>query len=403
MKKAKINEANKKMRENLLRQFEQIEYHEDVDIDKFVDVQMNEKIKGQLKDIYEKIEEIGKMCDSQYKKSYNMLKNKLDNESSKIDSDIKNYISNLREELLQYKLKINFDYKGKYQEITKQLDTEVEKVNVNTKEKIKLEKKFNILKEDEEFYKKQLENITDMNIYLKYKLNLLIKEYNELNNYNNFGFSQIPNEQNDFMNIYDNNNNIDSHKEEKPKKIIKTNDDNLMLTGLNKYEAFEDSEKNNSSNLNLSNENDMSNFYQNNQSKFTDDQIKKVNKRFDYLIKKLIFDIENEDIEYSNLKEVFDKLYVKTNNMYINILKNTHNEQKNSNSLIIGNNSSSISYNNQSTLPSIYQSTNSSKSNSKNVQANEGYMSKKRNKELIIKFLEKEEIKKIIYKLIYEE
>jgi len=403
MKKAKINEANKKMRENLLRQFEQIEYHEDVDIDKFVDVQMNEKIKGQLKDIYEKIEEIGKMCDSQYKKSYNMLKNKLDNESSKIDSDIKNYISNLREELLQYKLKINFDYKGKYQEITKQLDTEVEKVNVNTKEKIKLEKKFNILKEDEEFYKKQLENITDMNIYLKYKLNLLIKEYNELNNYNNFGFSQIPNEQNDFMNIYDNNNNIDSHKEDKPKKIIKTNDDNLMLTGLNKYEAFEDSEKNNSSNLNLSNENDMSNFYQNNQSKFTDDQIKKVNKRFDYLIKKLIFDIENEDIEYSNLKEVFDKLYVKTNNMYINILKNTHNEQKNSNSLIIGNNSSSISYNNQSTLPSIYQSTNSSKSNSKNVQANEGYMSKKRNKELIIKFLEKEEIKKIIYKLIYEE
>ena len=403
MKKAKINEANKKMRENLLRQFEQIEYHEDVDIDKFVDVQMNEKIKGQLKDIYEKIEEIGKMCDSQYKKSYNMLKNKLDNESSKIDSDIKNYISNLREELLQYKLKINFDYKGKYQEITKQLDTEVEKVNVNTKEKIKLEKKYNILKEDEEFYKKQLENITDMNIYLKYKLNLLIKEYNELNNYNNFGFSQIPNEQNDFMNIYDNNNNIDSHKEDKPKKIIKTNDDNLMLTGLNKYEAFEDSEKNNNSNLNLSNENDMSNFYQNNQSKFTDDQIKKVNKRFDYLIKKLIFDIENEDIEYSNLKEVFDKLYVKTNNMYINILKNTHNEQKNSNSLIIGNNSSSISYNNQSTLPSIYQSTNSSKSNSKNVQANEGYMSKKRNKELIIKFLEKEEIKKIIYKLIYEE
>ena len=118
----------------------------------------------------------------------------------------------------------------------------------------------------------------------------------------------------------------------------------------------------------------------------------------------MCFDIENEKIEYSNLKEVFDKLYVKTNNIYMNVLKNTHNEQKVNNSSTAGNNNSSQTNNNQSTLPSIYQSTSSSKNLSgANKKPKEGYMTKKKNKELIIKFLEKEEIKKIIYKMLYDD
>ena len=100
-----------------------------------------------------------------------------------------------------------------------------------------------------------------------------------------------------------------------------------------------------------------------------------------------------------NLKEVFDKLYIKTNNIYMNILKNTHNEQKlNSSS---GNNSNSNS-NNQSTLPSIYLSTSTSKTNNVN-KPKDGFMSKKISKEIIINFLEKEEIKKIIYKMLYDD
>ena len=139
--------------------------------------------------------------------------------------------------------------------------------------------------------------------------------------------------------------------------------------------------------------------------KFTEEQIKKVNQRFNYIAQKLYFDIENEKIEYSNLKDVFDKLYLKTNNIYINILKNTYNEQKsNNNNSIAANNNSSQSNNNQSTLPSIYQSTSSSKNLSRaNKKPKEGYMTKKKNKEIIIKFLEKEEIKRIIYKMLYDD
>ena len=134
--------------------------------------------------------------------------------------------------------------------------------------------------------------------------------------------------------------------------------------------------------------------------KFSEEQIEKVKKRFNYMTQKLFFDIENEKIEYANLKEVFDKLYIKTNNMYMNILKNIHNEQKMNNSAT---NNSNSNINNQSTLPSIYQSTNASRSSNRINKPREGFMSKKISKEIIINFLEKKEIKKIIYKMLYED
>ena len=64
------------------------------------------------------------------------------------------------------------------------MDITVQKLKKNNEEKKNLENKYNLLNEDEEFYERQLDNIRDMNIYLKYKLKLLIKEYNRLNNYN---------------------------------------------------------------------------------------------------------------------------------------------------------------------------------------------------------------------------
>jgi hypothetical protein len=367
---------------------------------------MNEKIKDQLKEIDDQIEVLGKVCDNQYKKSYNMLKNILDNESSKIDKNIKGYISNLREQLINFKTRLNYDYKGKYKEISKKLETTVQILKKNTIEKKNIENKYNILNEDEDFYQRQLDNIRDMNIYLKYKLKLLIKEYNRLNNFN------LGNTQN-IIESNENNNNItndENNAEKKPKKKIIQNSDNFLITGLHEYEGYEESDN---SKTNINNNEDEYNY--NNQikennninfenKKFSEEQIEKVNQRFNYITQKLCFDIENEKIEYSNLKEVFDKLYVKTNNIYMNVLKNTHNEQKVNNSSTAGNNNSSQTNNNQSTLPSIYQSTSSSKNLSgANKKPKEGYMTKKKTKELIIKFLEKEEIKKIIYKMLYDD
>ena len=402
-------------KEDILKRFEQIEFHQDVEIDKYVDVQMNEKIKDQLKEIDDQIEELGKVCDNQYKKSYNMLKNILDKESSKIDTSIKGYISNLREQLVSFKTRLNYDYKGKYKEITKKLEATVQKLKKNNEEKKNLENKYNLLNEDEQFYEKQLDNLKDMNIYLKYKLKLLIKEYNRLNNYN-LGYSQNQYEPNEISNNIDEINiNNENNVEERPKKkIVHQNNDNFLITGLKEYEQYEESDNTRSNNFNInSNEeneyNEQINEMQDNNmnyenKKFSDEQIERVKGRLNYMTQKLYFDVEKEKIEYSNLKEVFDKLYVKTNNIYMNILKNTHNEQKSNNSSTAAYNNSSQTNNNQSTLPSIYQSTSSSKNLSKaSKKPKEGYMTKKYNKELVIKFLEKEEIKKIIYKMLYDD
>lgn len=384
-------------KEDLLRKFERIEFHQDTDIDRYVDVQMNEKIKEQLRDIDDQIEVIGKVCDNQYKKSYNMLKNILDKESEKIDTGIKNYISNLREQLVNFKTRLNFDYKGKYTEISKQLNNTVEKLKKNKEEKTNLENKFNVLNEDEQFYQRQLDNLKDMNIYLKYKLKLLLKDYDALNNYN-LGYQ---NQEDAKENNEDNKESEEPPGENRPQNnVVQQRPDNYFITGLNEYEERDDSPNDN--NINRENENNLNN--QPN-GKFSDEQIQKVYSRLIYIRGKLYNNIENENIEYSNLKQVFDKLYFKTNNIYMNILKNTHNEQKLNNSSTTGNNNnSSTTNNNQSTLPSIYQSTNSSRNVSKrSYKPKEGYMTKKQNKDLIIKFLENDEIKKIIYKMLYDD
>ena len=387
--KIKKDSIAKQPKQDLLFRLDNYENNLDEDMESHDELQLNPKIKNQLKDIDAKIEVLGKVCDNQYKNSYNMLKNILDKENQKVDNDIKSYISNLRNQLVQFKEKLNFDYKGKYKEVTKELNMKVEELNKNKSIKNKLEKKFEVLQEDCQFYERQLDNIRDMNSYLRYKLKMALKNYKEINN--------------DLININDDsgkNNNSDIISEpEKKGKIIKKNDDDFLITGLQEYELEEKPEENNENiKENINNIIQNKKFKKGENKKFSDEQIEKVKKRFDFTTQKLYFDIENEKIEFSNLKEVFDKLYIKTNNIYMNILKNTHNEQKMNNS---GTNNSNSNINNQSTLPSIYQSTNLS--NSSNRKLKEGFMSKKTSKEIVINFLEKEEIKKIIYKMLYDD
>jgi hypothetical protein len=387
--KIKKESIAKQSKQDLLFRLDNYENNLDEDIESHDELQLNPKIKNQLKDIDAKIEVLGKVCDNQYKNSYNMLKNILDKENQKVDNDIKSYISNLRNQLVQFKEKLNFDYKGKYKEVTKELNMKVEELNKNKSIKNKLEKKFEVLQEDCQFYERQLDNIRDMNSYLRYKLKMALKNYKEINN--------------DLININDDsgkNNNSDIISEpEKKGKIIKKNDDDFLITGLQEYELEEKPEENNENiKENINNIIQNKKIKKGENKKFSDEQIEKVKKRFDFTTQKLYFDIENEKIEFSNLKEVFDKLYIKTNNIYMNILKNTHNEQKMNNS---GTNNSNSNINNQSTLPSIYQSTNLS--NSSNRKLKEGFMSKKTSKEIVINFLEKEEIKKIIYKMLYDD
>ena len=160
------NEKNKKF---------EIPIHDEVDfqdIAKYLDVQSQETIKKQLEGIDEEVENLGKVCDNLYQKSYNEYKNILDKEREELDNNVKKYISDLKDNLITLRYKINYDYKGKYREINTKLNNVIDELKKSTKQNINLQFKKDDLNEDCSFYEKQIDNMKDMNIYLKYKLKL---------------------------------------------------------------------------------------------------------------------------------------------------------------------------------------------------------------------------------------
>lgn len=374
MRRKEENSGKKNTQEDMLKKFEQIEYHTDIDLDKFVvDITMNEKLKKQMKEIDEQVEELGKVCDREYKNSYNKFKSVLDKETEEIDNNIKDYISNLRKQLVDYKTRLNYDYKGKFKEISNKVNAEVNLLKKNVAEEKKFEEKQQLLDEDENFFQNQLDNMKDMNIYLKYKLKLLIKDRNKAINSDTTLNEQKQNNPEEENLTYE-------ELEQKRKR-----EQDLLITELPDEAG-----------INNKNEN----------GGFDQEEVNKLAYKLNYLTEKLYYDIENERIKHNKLKNIFDKLYVKTNNIYINILKNTQNDQKlNGSNIYTNNNSSQTINNNQSTLPSIYQSTISSRNlqAENNIRPGRGYMTRLQNKEIVAKFLEKEEIKRIIYRMLYED
>ena len=168
---------------------------DDAEMSKFLDVQMQEKIKKQLKSIDNQVEEIGQVCDDLYKRSYEEYKNIIDKEREELDSGIKQYISDLKTNLINLKSRINFDYKSKYREINTRLNKLIEEMKKNTNESVKLQFRRDDIKEDCNFYESQIDNMKDMNIYLKYKIKLFLEDIktNNLQNYDDHesGLSKI--------------------------------------------------------------------------------------------------------------------------------------------------------------------------------------------------------------------
>ena len=165
-----------------------IPMHDEVqfkDIAKFLDAQMQDSIKQKLDEIDEEVEKLGKVCDNLYKRSSEEYKNILNKEREELDRNVKKYIYNLKDNLVGLKKKINFDYKGKFIEINEELKVLSEKITTGTKQCIKSKNKIDCLNEDCTFLEKQIEDIKDMNIYLKYKLKLFLGELQEENKIDN--------------------------------------------------------------------------------------------------------------------------------------------------------------------------------------------------------------------------
>ncbi len=398
-----LNDSNKKFI---------IPVHEEVsfkDIVKYLDVQMQDSIKKQLEGIDEEVEKLGKVCDKVYKKSYEEYKNILDKEREDLDNNVKKYISNLKDNLIGLRNRINYDYKGKYREINSKLSKLVEELKVTTKQSVKLQYKKNDLIEDCTFYEKQIDTMRDMNIYLKYKLKLFLGDIEEENNKNNKKIQKdevnnnIKDETKKDLNKNEMNNDIrDEYNinkgKDKSSGNINNNDD--------KKENNED-EKSNEDKLYIT---ATKNLYKSNKNKNAEfDEIGYLNSKLDLEELQLLNYIHHEKRKNAKLSEIYNTLFLKTQNKYFSCLTELIDEQKtiNTSKSLEKNNLNDSSFgNNSSILPSILSSSQSLNENKKFYKPENpgpGYISRKENKEIILNFLENIDVKKAIYKLMYGE
>ena len=353
-----------------------IPMHDEVqfkDIAKFLDAQMQDSIKQKLDEIDEEVEKLGKVCDNLYKKSSEEYKTILNKEREVLDNNVKKYIYNLKDNLVGLKKKINFDYKGKFLEINEELKGLSEKITTGTKQCIKFKNKIDCLNEDCTFLEKQIEDIKDMNIYLKYKLKLFLGELQEENK-------------------SDNNNDIKNRNENK------LNEENTKTNLSNKSINIKEDKKS---------ENEQKKYIKNNEF----DEVEYLNSKLNLEEAQLTNYIQYEKDKNLKLIQIYKNLYIQNQNPNFVHLKdlideyNTTNKSKSSEA----NNINESNYNNSN--KSIMQSINSSSlSNSDNLANKKyytpenpgyGYINRKENKEIMLNFLESLEAKKLIYKIMY--
>ena len=224
-----------------------------------------------------------------------------------------------------------------------------------------IQNKFDEFEEDNNFFQKQLENVRDMNYYLKYKLKILNEKDKKENEEKNINSSMLNNISSDYSNISLNKNN-----EEK----------NLLITTTgNSYKKTKEY-------LNIK------------------EQIEKDLKfKMNFIIERIKKDISNTKKENDKLINYYREINYKNNNIYMKNLKEIINDVK-----------SNFNTEDSKELPEIYQnnysnyySGNNSSTNylSKSL-SNYGFMDKLNKKEIMLKYLENEQVKKFIYKYIYE-
>lgn len=139
------------------------------------------ELKGKLYSISDDIESIGQICDKQqqssleeYKSVLNNAKDELNNQTERILNDLKLAIDKKeRETIPKYKNDL-IAIKKKVQQLGKDLQ-------VKEKELVKKHYDMTVLKEDDMFYTNQLSVAEELNMYLNYKQNLILKEKIRIN------------------------------------------------------------------------------------------------------------------------------------------------------------------------------------------------------------------------------
>ena len=383
-----------------------IPVHDEVqfkDIAKYLDVQMQDNIKQKLDEINQEVENLGKVCDNLYKKSSEEYKTRLNKEREDLDRNVKKYIFDLKDNLVGLKKKLNYDYKGKFLEINEKLNDISNKINNGTKRCIQIKHKIDSLNEDSSFLEKQMRDIKDLNIYLKYKLKLFLgelkEEAKEDNNIKNkTEIKESKSQEVNSKDIPDNKNKTTVNNKNENEKLS-INDSNIKDKNVYEDKLYLTATKN------FNNSKSNKKYIKNNEF----DEVEYLNSKLNLEEAQLTNYIQHEKDKNIKLIQIYKNLYMKNQNpnfAHLKELIDEHNTINKSKSSEV-NNVNESSFNNKSIMPSIYSTSlsNSASLGEKKFYTPEnpgyGYINRKENKEIMLKFLESLEAKKIIYKLLY--
>ena len=343
-----------------------IHYYTDTNIDGYVDIAMSQELHKKLDKIDQQIEDVGKLCDKKKKESYEEYKEMLNYERQLLNQGIKDAINELKEKLKEYHEKINFDYKGKFKEVNTQLNNCINSLDKDISYNSRLQCKLDELEEDNDFYQRQLENMRDMNYYLKFKLKMKQDEEKT---------------QNDNEKEINSSKNIQSTNEGDENKVqIMNNNESSPLLITTTGNAYKQTKE-----------------YQDIKEHIEKD----LKFKMDYIIKRIKKDISNTKKDNEKLKNTFRDAYYKNNNIYMNTLKNTINDVSNKSNYEEDSKELPDIYNSSSN-ENYYSGNDSSTAFGSKSISSHGYMDKIMKKETMLRFLENEEVKKFIYKYLYE-
>ena len=354
----------------LIKYQNKLEYDNNMNIDNFVDGEIKEKLNFQINQINNQIENIGVLCDKRRQSSFELCKSYFLSERRKLNNFLEQSLENLKKEVQNYKKKHNIDYSSHLNELKKK----VKNLDINyTKDKIylkKIKEKKQILLEDEFFYEREYENMENLNHYLKLTLKNLQDKQIESNDKQtirkNNRYETLTNEQ------------LTGRTNEKKMNLSISSSNNLdnQNKDNNGFYITGENIPNTTRIINMRNE------LENN-----------LKIKMNFITEKILNNINKENKKKINLQRHFTLLYNKTNNIYMDIFKNTVNELINKDYETIFNENNQYS-----------NAINSSSINSINISKlstnNDGYMNKLKKKDIIINFLENMEVKKLIFHLL---
>ena len=349
----------------LIKYQNKLENDNEMNIDNLIDVELKEKLHSQIDQINNQIETIGLICDKRKRSSFDICKSYILSERKKLNHFLEESLENLKKDVQNYKNKYNIDYSSHLNELKKKvkiLDNNYTK-DKNYLKKIK--EKNRILHEDEFFYDREYENMENLNQYLKLTLK----------NLQNKQIETIVDKQTTNKNKRYDEQLIDKTKEKKINiSISSTNILDNQYRENNGFYITRTNIPNTTRYINKKNE--------------IENQLKI---KMNFIIEKILNNINKENKKKINLQRHFTSLYSKTNNIYMDVFKNFVNEIFESETIFNEKNQYS-------------NGINSSSINSINISklstSNDGYMNKLKKKEIIINFLENIEVKKLIFHLL---